>query len=160
MARGDKYKGITQFYRTFTRNIPPDNYMKYYRVVKYWARDKYGLSTAEIEMLFFLYAEGLFKRTDFTEYAQLCSWDIKRFNRLLRDGWIRVFRSAQKGECALYEIAFKGKHMVKAMYKILNGGSISENTKMFGGNDIFSDKIYRNYIKKINMEIRAKRRAK
>ena len=31
------------------------NYMKYWRVIRYWAKAKYNVGTPDIEMLLFLY---------------------------------------------------------------------------------------------------------
>jgi len=61
------------------------NYLKYWRVIRYWVKAKYKLSTPEIDMILFLYSEEYFNKTKFKEFEELMSWDVKRFDTLLRD---------------------------------------------------------------------------
>lgn len=152
-----KYKGVKNQMRRYNKHTPPNNYLKYWRVIRYWATDKYGLSFTDLDMLFFLYAEGLFQKKDFREFNEVFSWEKGKFDRLMKEGWIIRWRTAQKGETALYEISFKGKRAVSAVYSKLNGDHISEHTPMFKS-DSYMDKVQRNYIKKINLETRQARR--
>ena len=44
-----------------------NDYLKYWRVVRYFIKIKYGISTGELDMLLFLYSEKYFgKANDFT----------------------------------------------------------------------------------------------
>ena len=40
--------------KNYDRKEPSRDYMKYWRVVKYWAKNKYDITTGELEMMFFL----------------------------------------------------------------------------------------------------------
>ena len=42
------------------KNGRPRDYMKYWRVIRYFVKRKYGLNTEELDMLFFLYSEEYF----------------------------------------------------------------------------------------------------
>ena len=91
---------------------------------------------------------------------KLLSWDINRFSRLLRDGWISVFRKRQGNKKTLYELSYKGKRMISSLYKKLNGEEIpmSESANpMFAKNVSYSDKVYRNMIIRMNKYIREQR---
>ena len=88
-------------------NIFKNNYLKYWRVIRYWVKSKYGLSTPDLEMLLFLYSEERFHKTKFKEFEELMSWDVNRFDRLLRDGWIQVWRKRSGKEATLYEVSYK-----------------------------------------------------
>ena len=109
-------------------------------------------------MLLFLYSEHLFKKSDFKEYEEIMSWDINRFDRLLRDGWIHVWRKRKGSEATLYELTYKTKRIIDTIYKKLNGEEISERNPLFNKNVSYADKVYRNAIKKLNESIKQRRR--
>ena len=46
-----------------------ENYLKYWRVVRYYIKKKYNLTTAELEVLLFLKTEGRFSRDDFDTFT-------------------------------------------------------------------------------------------
>ena len=76
----------------YDRKEPSNDYLKYWKVVKHWARAYYNLKTADIEMMLFLYSEGLFTRKQFEEFNEIMSWDKMRFQKLLKDKWIIIWR--------------------------------------------------------------------
>ena len=123
------------------------DYLKYWKVIRYYVQAKYGIRSADLDMLLFLYSEKYFGKQQFNDFDKLLSWDINRFNRLLSDGWISVFRKRQGNKKTLYELSYKGKRMISSVYKKLNGEEIpmSESANpMFAKNVSFSDKVYRN----------------
>ena len=101
-------------------------------------------------MLLFLYSEQLFNKTDFKEYEELMSWDVNRFDRMLRDGWIHVWRKRKGNQATLYQLTYKTRRIIDTIYKKLNGEEISERNPLFNKNVSYTDKVYRNAIKKIN----------
>lgn len=126
------------------------DYLKYWRVVRYYVKSKYGLTTAELEMLLFLYSEGYFDRAKFNEFNNIISWDVKRFEKLVSNGWIIYFRQPKRNIKAIYELSFKAKIMIDQVYKKLNGEEISiseDSSPMFKRNVKYTDKVYRNMIK-------------
>ena len=135
-----KSKGYTERNRTnYDRKQPTYDYLKYFRIVRYWAKRTHGVGLADIEMLFFLYSEKLFKRTDFNEYEEIFSWDVNRFQALLSDGWISVWRKPKGSEASLYEVSYKGKRLMVSIYKKLSGEEkISETAQK---NPIFKKEI-------------------
>ena len=136
------------------------DYLKYWKVIRYYVQAKYGVRSADLDMLLFLYSEKYFGKQQFNDFDKLLSWDINRFNRLLSDGWISVFRKRQGNKKTLYELSYKGKRMISSVYKKLNGEEIpmSESANpMFAKNVSFSDKVYRNMITRMNKYIREQR---
>jgi len=113
-------------------------------------------------MLLFLYSEGYFDNERFEEYNNVLSWDVNRFRRLLDEGWIHVWREKTYNSRALYEITEKGRRAINTMYKKLNREEISMDTHtnpMFKKDTIYTDKVMRNFIRKMNLEMKeAKRR--
>ena len=54
--------------KNYDRVQPSHDYMKYWRVIRYWAKAKYKIGTPDIDMLFFLYSEQIFNKTKFKEF--------------------------------------------------------------------------------------------
>ena len=135
--------------------------MKYWRVIRYWVKAKYGLTESELDILFFLKTESYFDKDRFKDFNKLLSWDRNRFDRMLRDGWIVVWRKRTKKKRTLYVISHKGKHVVNTVYKKLEGDEIStRNSRLFNANLKFSDNMYRQAIIEMNADLRKMRVAK
>lgn len=140
--------------------MPKNDYLKYWKVIRYFAKAKYKLNTADLDMLFFLYSEKYFGKQQFNEFDELLSWDVNRFNRLLSNGWISVFRKREGNKKTLYEVSYKGKRMISSLYNKLNGEEIPTSQSinpMFAKNVSYFDKVYRNMIKSMNKYIREQR---
>jgi hypothetical protein len=146
----------------YDRRQPTFDYLKYFRVIRYWAKRNHELGLADMEMLFFLYSERLFKRSDFNEYSQIFPWDSQRFEKLRRNGWISKWREKRGSEPALYEVSAKGKRVVGSFYRKLAGEEkISETphkNPIFKKNSPFTDKVYRRAIKNMNKSIEQQQR--
>jgi len=139
------------------KRTPSNDYLKYWRVIRYFVKAKYGLSTAELDVLLFLYSEKYFDKDKFDEFDELISWDVIRIDKLLRDGWIVVFRKRDKNKKALYEISYKGRRMIGSIYKKLSGEEIPESltsNPIFFKNVSYTDKVYREMIIEMNKTIK------
>jgi hypothetical protein len=136
------------------------DYLKYWRVIRYYVKAKYNISTGELDMLLFLYSEDYFSKDKFNEFDELLSWNVNRFDKLLRDGWIEVFRKRAGKTKGLYELSYKSKRMINSIYKKLNGEEIpsSEHNPIFHRNVKYTDKVYRNFIKEMNKTIKLQQR--
>ena len=135
--------------------------LKYWRVIRYFIKQKHGLTTGDLDMLLFLYSEDIFSKEKFEEFDNLLSWDEDRFDRLLRDGWIEVFRRRRKKFKTLYGLTFKTQRVISSIYKKLSGEEIptdTSNNPIFAKNVKFSDKVYKKMIIEMNHAIRQQRR--
>jgi|TARA_R110002153_G_scaffold145473_2_gene296747 hypothetical protein len=142
------------------RKSPPNDYLKYWRVIRYFVKAKYGLSTADLEMLLFLYSEKYFSKDKFREFDELLSWNVNRFDRLRRDEWIVVFRKHHGKRKALYEVSYKARRMISSIYKKLSGEEIPTSMSanpLFKRDVSYMDKVYRNMIKEMNAFTRQQR---
>lgn len=134
---------------------PSHDYMKYWRVIRYWVKAKYKIGTPDIDMLLFLYSEDIFNKTKFNEFDELMSWNVNRFDQLLKNGWIHVWRKKRGKETTLYELTYKAKRLVNLIYRKLNGEEIGEDHRtnpLFRNDASFMDKVYRQSIIKLNEE--------
>jgi hypothetical protein len=108
--------------KVYERTEPKYDFLKHWTIIRKWAIANYQLkSTADLEMILFLYSEKLFTRTQFDNYSNIMSWDRERFNRLLKDDWVYIWRKRSHQEANLYEVSYKAKKMVISIYKKLLG---------------------------------------
>ena len=104
----------------------PD-YLKYWKVVRYYIKSKYDLTTADLDMLMFLRSEKYFSKDDFDEFNELLSWDKNRFESLRERGWIEVFRKRNGKRKAIYQLSSKAVRGITSIYKKLEGEEIPES---------------------------------
>jgi hypothetical protein len=141
------------------KSIPHD-YLKFWRVISYYFRSKHNLTPAELDTILFLYSEKYFDKAKFDEFNELLSWDKRRFEILLRDNWISVFRKKTGTRRTVYELSDKGVNLCRDIYRKLNGEEIPASlhkTSMFLKNVSYSDKVYRNMIKEMTAFTRQQR---
>jgi len=101
---------------------PIKDYLKYYRVVRHYAKAKYKISQDDLEMLFYLYSEVLFNVTMFIDYEKTFTRDKRRLTRLMDNGWIieqpGISRVRSK---KIYALSIRAKNMIEALYSYLDG---------------------------------------
>lgn len=130
----------------------PKDYLKYYRVIFYYYRRKYDISQQELDMLLFLYSEGYFDYIKIKEYQGILPWNKNRIKEMIEKGLIEIFREKQRTR-RLYQLSKKGKNIVNGIYEKLNGEAVPmtyTNNPMFAKNVSYSDKVYKQMIKKMN----------
>lgn len=136
----------------------PKDYLKFWRVIRYYYKAKFQLSQADLDIILFLYSEGYFGKEKFDEFAELVSWEVGRFKRLHKEGWIETFRRRGKNGRALYQLSYKATRLVLDIYRKLNGEEIPTSLSanpMFLKNVSYNDKVYRNMILEMNAYQRA-----
>jgi len=130
-----------------------NDFLKHWRVVRFYIKKKYNIGQADLDILLFLYSEGRFTRQIFNDYSQIVSWDRKRFKRLVDSGWIITWRKSHGRSFSIYELSHQAKMMISKAYKILLGEeeipqSIKRNP-LLKNNAKYLDKVHRNIIKDI-----------
>ena len=99
----------------------PSDYLKFWRVIRYYVKSKHQISQADLDIILFLYSEGYVGKEKFEQYVQLISWDKDRFNDLLRNKWLERFRRKGTDGRALYSLSDKAKNLVRDIYRKLEG---------------------------------------
>ena len=51
-----------RFRKNYDRKEPTHDYLKYWRVVRFWVKAVHGISTPDLEMMLFLYSEEIFDK--------------------------------------------------------------------------------------------------
>tara|TARA_R100001460_G_scaffold28489_2_gene57094 strand:+ start:599 stop:1042 length:444 start_codon:yes stop_codon:yes gene_type:complete len=99
------------------------NLLKHYRIIRKWACKNYELNDADLELLIYFDCMGLFTREDFKIGTYSYSWDNRRWNRLLKQGWITVWRKHNRTtqKYNIYKVSFKCKQLISRMYRIMLG---------------------------------------
>lgn len=136
------------------------DYLKYWRVVRQFIKVKHKLSQSDLDILLFLKSEEYFSKDKFQEFDNLISWEKHRFERLRQEGWIEIFRKRMGKRKALYQLSQKAKRVTTSIYKYLNGKEIptsNDGNPMFLRNVSYTDKVYRNFIIKMNAFIKQQR---
>lgn len=146
--------------KKYQRREPKYDFLKYWRIIRRYTCIRYDLSTADLEMLLYLYTQGIFTYYEFAEYGNFFGWDRKRFKRLKENGWIHCWQNKRNGEYRLYEITRHGRHVCTNMYKMLNGDMLIPETSQ--NNPVmrkkrFSEKVLALGIKKFNEEVKESR---
>tara|TARA_R100000742_G_C4250226_1_gene68622 strand:- start:46 stop:480 length:435 start_codon:yes stop_codon:yes gene_type:complete len=97
--------------------------LKHYRIIRKWACKTYNLNDADLELLIYLEAIDLFTKDDFKKGTYSYSWDNRRWNRLLKQGWITVWRERNRTtqKYHIYKVSTKCKQLISRMYRIMLG---------------------------------------
>tara|TARA_Y100000589_G_scaffold26208_2_gene21741 strand:- start:43377 stop:43832 length:456 start_codon:yes stop_codon:yes gene_type:complete len=108
------------------------NILKHYRIIRKWAAKTSDLKEADLELLIYLEAIDRFTKNDFKIGTYAYSWDNRRWNRLLKEGWIVVWRARNRTtqKYHIYKVSFKCKQLISRMYRIMLGEEdIPETTR-------------------------------
>ena len=99
------------------------NLLKHYRTIRKWACKTYQLNDADLELLIYLDAINIFTKNDFKKGTYSYSWDNRRWNRLLKQGWIVVWRERNRTtqKYHIYKVSYKCKQLISRMYRIMLG---------------------------------------
>lgn len=115
--------------------------LKHYRIIRRWACRNNDLADADLELLIYFDCMGFFTKQDYKIGTYAYSWDNKRWNKLLKEGWIVVWRkrnhTTQKYN--IYQVSFKCKQLISRMYRIMLG---KEDIPTSSRNIIMKGKTY------------------
>ena len=97
--------------------------LKHYRIIRKWACKTCDLKDADLELLIYLDSIEHFRKEDFKTGQYSYSWDNRRWNKLLKNGWVEVWRhrSRTTQKYNIYKTSFKFKHLLSRMYRIMLG---------------------------------------
>jgi len=68
------------------------NILKHYRVIRKWTAKTHGLQEADLELLIYFDCLDHFTKNDYKTGVLAYSWDNKRWNRLLKEDWTRMYK--------------------------------------------------------------------
>ena len=139
------------------KDVRSSNLLKHYRIIRKWACKNYDLNDADLELLIYFDCMDLFTREDFKIGTYSYSWDNRRWNRLLKEGWITVWRKHNRTtqKYNIYKVSFKCKQLISRMYRIMLGEediptSLHRNKIMKG--KTYMDKVMITSIDNVNKD--------
>jgi len=128
--------------------------MKHYRIIRKWACKNNDLNDADLELLIYLHCIGFFSKKDFKLDTYAYSWDNNRFSRLLKEGWIVLWRRGNKSDSkgSLYKVSLKTTQLLTRVYRILTGEEDipSSATQNVIKSKAYTDRMLQVAIKRIN----------
>lgn len=130
--------------------------MKHYRIIRKWACRNNDLNDADLELLIYLDCMDMFRKKDFEDGAYSYSWDNRRWNRLLKQGWIVVWRHRNRTtqKYHIYKTSIRCKQLIKRIYRMMLGTEdipTSESNSIIRGNT-YTDKVLRKAIYNVNKD--------
>jgi len=131
--------------------------LKHYRVIRKWACRNNELNDADLELLIYFDCMDLFTKHDFEIGTYAYSWDNKRWNRLLKEGWIVVWRNRNRTtqKYNIYKVSFKCKQLISRMYRIMLGEEdipTSEKRNSIMRGKTYTDKVLQTAINNVNKD--------
>ncbi|MCP4268428.1 MAG: hypothetical protein GY777_23105 [Candidatus Brocadiaceae bacterium] len=105
-----------------------------------WACKSHDILPTDFELLIYLDAIDFFTKHDFKQGTFTFSWDNRRWNRLLKEGWIVVWRKRNRTtqKYNIYKVSFKCKQLISRMYRIMLG---EEDIPTYKKKERYSDKM-------------------
>ncbi len=141
--------------RLDARDIKDMNLLKHYRIIRKWACKNNNLNDADLELLIYLDCMEYFSKQDFKTGSYSYSWDNRRWNKLLKADWIKVWRKRNRTTQLynIYQISFKGKQLINRIYRTMLGEedipTSSRRNKIISGNS-YTDKVLTTAIYNVN----------
>ena len=133
------------------------NILKHYRIIRKWACRSNDLNDADLELLIYLDCIDLFTKKDFEDGSYSYSWDNRRWNRLLKEGWIVVWRERNRTtqKYNIYKVSFKCKQLIQRVYRIMLGEEdipTSERRNNIMKGKTYMDKVLITSINNVNKD--------
>tara|TARA_B110000003_G_scaffold273300_1_gene310749 strand:+ start:394 stop:840 length:447 start_codon:yes stop_codon:yes gene_type:complete len=143
--------------RLNARDLKDLNLLKHYRIIRKWACKNNGLNDSDLELLIYLDCIDLFTIKDFKKGTYSYSWDNRRWNKLIQNDWVVVWRNRNRTtqKYNIYKVSFKGKQLIQRIYRImLNEEDIPismRRNKLIKGNS-YTDKVMTQAIYNVNKD--------
>jgi len=143
--------------RLDARDLKDLNLLKHYRIIRKWACKNNGLNDSDLELLIYLDCIDLFTIKDFKKGTYSYSWDNRRWNKLIQNDWVVVWRNRNRTtqKYNIYKVSFKGKQLIQRIYRImLNEEDIPTSmrrNKLIKGNS-YTDKVMTQAIYNVNKD--------
>jgi hypothetical protein len=131
------------------------NLIKHYRIIRKWACKTNKLNDADLELLIYFDCMDLFTKQDFKIGTYSYSWDNRRWNKLVKEGWVVVFRNRNRTtqKYNIYKVSFKCRQLIARMYRIMLGEedipTSTRRNKIMRG-ETYIDKVLISAINNVN----------
>jgi hypothetical protein len=128
------------------KDLRENRILKHYRIIRRWACRNNNLTDADLELLIYFDCLDFFTKQDYKTGTYTYSWDKTRWDRLLKEGWIVVWRernhTTQKYN--IYKVSFRCKQLISKIYRIMLGEEDIPTTER--NNVIMKGKTYQDTV--------------
>ena len=143
--------------RLSARDLKDLNLLKHYRIIRKWACKNNDLTDAELELLIYLDCIDMFTIDDFKIGTYSYSWNNRRWNKLIQNNWVVVwrYRNRTTQKYNIYKISFKGKQLIQRIYRIMLGKDdipTSERRNSIMKGNTYMDKVLQTSIYNVNKD--------
>ena len=133
------------------------NLMKHYRIIRKWACKNNDLTDSDLELLIYLDCIDLFTIKDFKTGTYTYSWNNRRWNKLIQNDWIVVWRKRNRTtqKYNIYKVSFKGKQLISRIYRIMLGDEdipTSERRNSIMQGKTYMDKVLQTSVYNVNKD--------
>jgi hypothetical protein len=133
------------------------NLLKHYRIIRKWACRNNDLTDAELELLIYLDCIDMFTIDDFKMGTYSFSWNNRRWNKLIQNDWIIVWRKRNRTtqKYNIYKVSFKGKQLISRIYRIMLGEEdipTSERRNSIMKGKTYMDKVLQTSVYNVNKD--------
>ena len=127
------------------------NLLKHYRIIRKWVCKNNDLTDAELELLIYLDCINMFTIDDFKMGTYSYSWNNRRWNKLIQNDWIVVWRKRNRTtqKYNIYKLSMKSKQLIARVYRILLG---EEELPLFKNSSTYTEKVLNTAIKNFNIK--------
>tara|TARA_Y100001973_G_scaffold25710_1_gene38531 strand:+ start:395 stop:850 length:456 start_codon:yes stop_codon:yes gene_type:complete len=131
--------------------------LKHYRIIRKWVCKTCNIKEADLELLMYLDSLNLFTKQDFKTGTYSYSWDNRRWNRLLKEEWIVVWRVRNRTtqKYHIYKTSQRFKHLLSRIYRIMLGEEdipTTESANHIMKGKTYMDKVLIRSIKNLNAD--------
>jgi hypothetical protein len=97
--------------------------LKNYRIIRRWACRNNNLRDSDLELLVHFDCLEFFTKQDYKSGTYYYPWCGDRWNKLLKEGWIIVWRTRNRTtqKYNIYKLSFKCQQLISRMYRIMLG---------------------------------------
>lgn len=143
----------------YARKNPVFDYLKYWKIVRYWAGRKYNLNSRELDLVLYLNSNGLFTVQGKKAFKEMFGFRGKALEGLFEKGYVQVWRQGGTGrEATLYDITDKTRKLCDTIYAILQGEEVLSElptvNPLFTKNATYADRLHARAITRMNKEIK------
>ena len=110
--------------RLVAQDLKDIGLLKHWRTVRLALVKQNNLkSSSDLELLIYLESLKRFTLKDFKSGVYTYKWDKGRWKRLLKEGWISIWRERNRTtqKYNIYKVSFKASQMISRMYRLLLG---------------------------------------
>jgi|TARA_B110000908_G_scaffold170972_1_gene232168 hypothetical protein len=132
--------------RLVSQDLKDIGLLKHWRTIRLALVKQNNLtSSSDLELIIYLHSLKRFTLKDFKAGTYTYSWEKKRWQRLVKDGWISTWRERNRTtqKYNIYKVSFKASQMISRMYRLMLGEEdlpISDKSKFYK-NKTYTSKV-------------------